>query len=60
MKTRKPKLVVMPKKDDNFVGTIDMNEVRGKVRKPFPPPGQRHRQKTDYRRKPKHPKKGEE
>lgn len=42
-----------------LIGTIDIYEVDRKVRKPLPPPVQRHRQKTKYRRKPKHPKQEE-
>ena len=40
---------------------IDRDAIRraSKVRKPIPPPTQRHRCKKDYRRKPKHSKKEE-
>lgn len=41
--------------DPNFVGSIDMREVDRKMRKPLPPPTQRHKVKTDYRRNEKHP-----
>lgn len=54
-KRKRLHVVHAPKKNDFFVGTIDIDEVRRKVRKPLPPPTQRHRSKKDYRRKPKHP-----
>lgn len=41
--------------DPNFVGTISVREAERKVRKPFPPPTQRHAVKTVYRRNVKHP-----
>ena len=59
MAKRKPQPVRLPKKDSNFIGTIDMNKIRRKVRKPLPPPVQVHKTKTEYRRKPKHPKQEE-
>ena len=46
--------------DPNFVGTISVREAERKVRKPLPPPTQRHKVKTDYRRTPKHPNKVDE
>jgi len=56
MSKRKPRPVVPPIDDTKlFTITIDPKEVEGKVRKPLPPATQRHRNKTKYRRKPKHP-----
>jgi hypothetical protein len=52
--------VVTKTEKSNFVGTIKMSEVRKKVRKPLPPPTQRHSSKKGYRRKPKHPTSTEE
>jgi hypothetical protein len=44
--------------DPNFVGTISVREAERKVRKPLPPPTQRHKVKTEYRRQEKHPGQG--
>lgn len=40
---------------DRMIIKIDPREVDSKVRKPLPPPSQTHRDKSKYRRKPKHP-----
>ena len=42
-------------KNPNVVGTISMREIERKIRKPFAPATKRHKVKTAYRRKPKHP-----
>jgi hypothetical protein len=52
MAKRKPRPVVLPKKDDNVIH-IDRRDI--KVRKPLPPPVQVHKTKTAYRRKPRTP-----
>lgn len=46
--------------DPNFVGTINVREVERKVRKPYAPATKQHRDKTLYRRTPKHPSQGQE
>jgi len=57
----KQKTHVMNKQKDNkILITINPFEVEKKVRKPLPPATQIHRDKTQYSRKSKHPKKQEE
>lgn len=59
MAKRKPRPVVMPKKDDMII-VISSDEVRRKVRKPMPPPCRVHRSKKTYRRRQKHPRRYQE
>ena len=47
--------VFVPDKNGKIVITINRREAESKVRKPLPPPGQTHRSKKTYRRRPKHP-----
>ncbi|MFH1620732.1 MAG: hypothetical protein ABIB04_01465 [Patescibacteria group bacterium] len=54
-KVKKSVPVTMKKDDRRIVITISRREVERRVRKRHAPPTQVHRQKTTYRRKPKHP-----
>lgn len=48
-------LPVRVAKDERMIIKLDARKVEDKVRKTPPPPTQSHRDKTKYRRKPKHP-----
>ncbi len=59
-KAKKSVPVVVKKDDRKIVIIIYRREVERRVRKRHAPPTQVHRQKTVYRRKPKHPRHLEE
>lgn len=44
------------KKKTHQVGVIRESDLRKRVRKPLPPPPQKHKSAKDYRRNPKHKK----